>query len=124
MSNPKHHLSPPSPSFSGLPLTPENVRLAHSLIKPYIHRTPLLTCQTLNNLASTPRHPGGASPKINLYFKCENYQKIGAFKARGAFHTVIRLIEKLGLEEVKKRGVVTHSSGTALPPSRASTEAC
>jgi Acetohydroxy acid isomeroreductase, catalytic domain len=82
MSNPKSHLSSPSPSFSGLPLTPENVRLAHSLIKPYIHRTPLLTCQTLNNLASTPRRPGGANPKINLYFKCENYQKIGAFKAR------------------------------------------
>jgi Pyridoxal-phosphate dependent enzyme len=102
----------PSPSFSDLPLTPVNVLLAHDLIKPYIHRTPLLTCQTLNNIASTPRQPGGANPKINLYFKCENYQKIGAFKARGAFHAIIRLIEKCGLEEVRKKGVITHSSGT------------
>ncbi|KAF7510820.1 hypothetical protein GJ744_005920 [Endocarpon pusillum] len=112
--------SPPIPSFSNLPITPQNIRLAHSLISPYIHRTPLLTCQTLTTLASTaiPRsHPtgdviaGAATPKINLFFKCENYQKIGAFKARGAYHAVLRLIERDGLEEARKRGVVSHSSG-------------
>jgi threonine dehydratase len=54
---------------------------------------------------------GGEGPKFRLWFKCENFQKIGAFKARGAFHAVTRLIEELGVEEVRKRGVVTHSSG-------------
>lgn len=115
MPDSQHNLSPPSTSFSSLPLTPESIGLAHTLIKTYVHRTPLLTCQTLNNIASIPRHPGAASPKIDLYFKCENYQKIGAFKARGAFHAVIQLIEKLGLDEVRRKGVVTHSSGTVFP---------
>ncbi|ETI25147.1 hypothetical protein G647_04520 [Cladophialophora carrionii CBS 160.54] len=50
-------------------------------------------------------------PKFRLWFKCENFQKIGAFKARGAFHAVTRLVEELGLDEVRRRGVVTHSSG-------------
>jgi threonine dehydratase len=52
-----------------------------------------------------------ARPKIKLFFKCENFQRIGAFKVRGAFHAVARLIEEFGIEEVKRRGVVTHSSG-------------
>ncbi|RMZ82185.1 hypothetical protein DV738_g1800, partial [Chaetothyriales sp. CBS 135597] len=43
--------------------------------------------------------------------KKANFQKIGAFKPRGAFHATVRLIETLGLEEVRRRGVVTHSSG-------------
>jgi hypothetical protein len=47
-----------------------------------------------------------------LFFKCENFQKIGAFKARGAFHAIARLVEEMGIEEVRRRGVVTHSSGT------------
>lgn len=118
--------SPPASSFSNLALTPQNIRAAHSLISPYIHRTPLLTCQTLSTLASnpTPRsNPGdvgaaaaAAKPKINLVFKCENYQKIGAFKARGAYHAVLRLVERDGLETVRERGVVTHSSGEIFYP--------
>jgi len=52
-----------------------------------------------------------ANPTIRLFFKCENQQKIGAFKARGAFHAILRLIEEEGLENVRRRGVVTHSSG-------------
>ncbi|KAI5290934.1 hypothetical protein KEM54_006946 [Ascosphaera aggregata] len=97
---------------SPLPLTPAAVREAHALIKPYIHKTPLLINQTLNRLASSSQNETQkAIPKINFFFKCENYQRIGAFKARGAFHAVLRLIERLGLEEVKRRGVTTHSSG-------------
>jgi threonine dehydratase len=104
------------------PLTRDSVVAAHALIKPHIHRTPILTNSTLNNLASTPQTvealkgtqwegEAAAKPKIQLFFKCENLQRIGAFKVRGAFHAVTRLIEELGLEEVRKKGVVTHSSG-------------
>jgi len=99
------------------PLTRSSVQAAHERIKLYIHRTPVLTCSTLTQLASTPQDPSSlsntpfanqnpAKPKINLFFKCENHQKIGAFKARGAFHALSRLSK----EELSK-GVVTHSSG-------------
>lgn len=110
---------------------------AHKRIEKYIHRTPTVTCETLNQIASTPesqRCPttglnvaaepaphtngvqGGASkfkanPKVRLFFKCENQQKIGAFKARGAFHALGRLIEEEGIENVRQKGVTTHSSG-------------
>ncbi|KAL7623072.1 hypothetical protein AAE478_006751 [Parahypoxylon ruwenzoriense] len=54
-----------------------------------------------------------ASPKIRLWFKCENLQKVGAFKARGAFHAIERLKREPGWLEGggRERGVVTHSSG-------------
>lgn len=105
-----------------LPLTEANVRKAHQIIKPYVHRTPVLTSKTLNRIASTPqkeeeligtRYEGStpANPKINFFFKCENYQRIGAFKIRGAFHAIRRLLDERGEEEVRKRGVITHSSG-------------
>ncbi|KAK3327305.1 tryptophan synthase beta subunit-like PLP-dependent enzyme [Cercophora scortea] len=105
----------PTPSPSAPPLTRAGVVAARALIAPYIHTTPLLTCTTLTALASTPRSPGGASPTLRLYFKCENLQRIGAFKARGAFHA----IEQLKLRsppnnegnDWRSRGVVTHSSG-------------
>ncbi|XP_014560661.1 hypothetical protein COCVIDRAFT_88720 [Bipolaris victoriae FI3] len=103
-------------------LTRSNVEAAHALIKPHIHDTPVLTNTTLSNLASTPQTAEAlkgtqwegqepAHPKISLFFKCENFQRIGAFKVRGAFHAVTRLIEKEGIDEVRKKGVVTHSSG-------------
>ncbi|WWC70571.1 uncharacterized protein I206_104522 [Kwoniella pini CBS 10737] len=94
-----------------LPLTPESVRIAYSKIKDHVHRTPLLTSKTLNNIASTSSSNSNSAPKFNIYFKCENYQRIGAFKARGAFHAITHLIEVLGLDELRRRGVVTHSSG-------------
>ncbi|PGH14975.1 hypothetical protein AJ80_05738 [Polytolypa hystricis UAMH7299] len=100
-----------------LPLTEENVRKAYDIIKPYIHHTPVLTSKTLNRIASSPQTttdgqlPAAAQPKINLFFKCENYQRIGAFKVRGAFHAVLRLVQEMGEEDVRKRGLVTHSSG-------------
>ena len=100
-----------------LPLTRSSVRSAHELIKEHIHRTPVLTSKTLSNLASTPQSSKAligtpfegqqpARPKIKFFFKCENYQRIGAFKSRGAFHALARLSK-----EELSRGVVTHSSG-------------
>ncbi|KAF2030681.1 tryptophan synthase beta subunit-like PLP-dependent enzyme [Setomelanomma holmii] len=111
-----------TPHTTPAPLTRASVEAAHTLIKPYIHRTPILTNTTLNNLASTPQAPEAlkgtqweghepAKPKVRLFFKCENLQRIGAFKVRGAFHAVLRLVEERGIDEVRKKGVVTHSSG-------------
>ncbi|THV68903.1 tryptophan synthase beta subunit-like PLP-dependent enzyme [Aureobasidium pullulans] len=99
------------------PLTRSSVQAAHEAIKQHIHRTPTITCDTISRLASTPQSADSlkgtpfegrtpAKPQISLFFKCENYQKIGAFKARGAFHALSRLSK----EELSK-GVVTHSSG-------------
>ncbi|OCF62247.1 hypothetical protein L486_01915 [Kwoniella mangroviensis CBS 10435] len=93
-----------------LPLTSESIHKAYSKIQQYVHKTPLLTNKTINSIASSSSSTS-PSPKFNIYFKCENYQRIGAFKARGAFHAVTHLIDELGLEGVRKRGVVTHSSG-------------
>ena len=98
------------------PLTRDSVRKAHVLIKPYIHLTPVLQCTTLSTLASAPQTPSRlkntpfagqepAHPKLNLFFKCENQQKIGAFKARGAFHALARLTNG-----ELENGVITHSS--------------
>ncbi|HEX9828027.1 MAG TPA: pyridoxal-phosphate dependent enzyme [Flavobacteriaceae bacterium] len=67
----------------------------HERIRPYIHRTPVLTSQLLNDMSGA-----------NLFFKCENFQKMGAFKMRGATNAILSLSE-----EQRKKGVVTHSSG-------------
>jgi threonine dehydratase len=71
------------------------IRSAHERIRPYIHRTPVLTSSRLDEAS-------GAS----LFFKCENFQKIGAFKARGATNAVFSLDDAIA-----RRGVATHSSG-------------
>ena len=68
---------------------------AHERIKPYIHRTPVMTSRFLNELAG-----------CEMFFKCENFQKAGAFKVRGASNAVFGLTE-----EEAKNGVCTHSSG-------------
>ncbi|CEJ94687.1 Putative Threonine dehydratase catabolic [[Torrubiella] hemipterigena] len=98
---------------TSLPLTRSSVEAAHALIKPHIHLTPVLTNSTLDALASTPTAPGAAAPKLRLFFKCENLQRIGAFKARGAFHAVKRLLAEPGFLENggAEKGVITHSSG-------------
>ena len=64
-------------------------------IKPYIHETPILTSNLLNEIVG-----------CNIFFKCENFQKMGAFKMRGATNAILNLSE-----EQKDKGVVTHSSG-------------
>lgn len=117
-----------SHTTEALELTRENVIAAHALVKPHIHYTPVLTNTTLSTLASTPQSAEAlkgtpwegqapAKPKFKLFFKCENLQRIGAFKVRGAFHAVKRLIERTegGVEEVRRKGVVTHSSGESIP---------
>lgn len=73
----------------------KTIRIALERIKPFIHRTPILTCKSLNQMV-----------KAELYFKCENFQKVGAFKFRGATNAVLSLTD----EEASK-GVATHSSG-------------
>jgi len=73
----------------------DTIRAAHQRIRPYIHRTPVLTNSWLNDACSA-----------SLFFKCENFQKVGAFKARGATNAVFALDD-----ETARRGVATHSSG-------------
>lgn len=67
----------------------------HNRIKPFIHNTPVLTSRLLNDIAGT-----------QVFFKCENFQKMGAFKMRGAANAILSLTE-----EERLKGVVTHSSG-------------
>ena len=64
-------------------------------IKPYVHKTPVLTSRLINEIAGA-----------ELFFKCENFQKVGAFKFRGAINAILQLSE-----EEKAKGVATHSSG-------------
>lgn len=107
-----------SKNTQGRPLTREWVFDAHQRIKHNIHETPILTSHALSEIASAPQTPEAlqgtefegrtpAKPRINLWFKCENQQRVGAFKARGAFHALSRLFP--GQLE---GGVITHSSGT------------
>ncbi|MCY4656435.1 MAG: threonine/serine dehydratase [Gammaproteobacteria bacterium] len=71
----------------------ESVEQATQLLKGKVHRTPILQSSTLNEIAG-----------CDLYFKCENLQKTGAFKARGALNSVLNLPEEC-------HAVITHSSG-------------
>ena len=73
----------------------DSITAAHERIKPYIHRTPVLTSASIDEMAG-----------CHLFFKCENFQKVGAFKARGAMNAAL----KLSAEQLAK-GVATHSSG-------------
>src|ERR1700752_2094009 len=75
--------------------TPELVREARQRINAFISRTPVMTSETLD-----------ARSDARLYFKCENFQRAGVFKARGAFNAVLSL-----RESEAQRGVVTSSSG-------------
>ncbi len=72
-----------------------DVEAAHARIAPHIHRTPVLTSEYMNALTGA-----------ELFFKCENFQKAGAFKARGASNAVFGLSD-----EMAAKGVATHSSG-------------
>ncbi len=72
-----------------------DVQAAAARIKPYAHRTPVLTCTSLNELVGA-----------ELFCKCENFQKVGAFKFRGACNAVFSLSD-----EEARYGVATHSSG-------------
>jgi threonine dehydratase len=73
----------------------DDMLAAHERIKPHIHRTPVLTSSYFNELTGA-----------ELFFKCENFQKAGAFKVRGASNAVFGLSD-----EMAEKGVATHSSG-------------
>ena len=75
--------------------TAEDIRESHRLIRPLIHRTPIMSSEAINQMAGA-----------DIHFKCENFQKIGAFKMRGAANAASRLT----VEELS-RGLATHSSG-------------
>ncbi len=71
----------------------QDIRDAHARVRPHIHCTPIMTSQLLNEQLG-----------VDLYLKCENFQKVGAFKARGACNAVFGLPASVGI-------VATHSSG-------------
>src|SRR3989454_7232691 len=73
----------------------DSIQAAHERIRAHIHRTPVMTSTRLD-----------AANDASLFFKCENFQKIGAFKARGATNAVFALDDAAA-----KHGVATHSSG-------------
>ncbi|MBV1923214.1 MAG: pyridoxal-phosphate dependent enzyme [Flavobacteriaceae bacterium] len=75
--------------------TKKNLEHTYKRVQPFVHRTPILTSQLINELVGA-----------NLFFKCENFQKAGAFKMRGAINAIQQLSDNQ-----KNKGVVTHSSG-------------
>jgi len=78
-----------------LPVTFNDVAAAARRVAPHVHRTPVLRSRRLNDILGA-----------DIFLKCENLQRIGAFKARGAHNAVLALTD-----EQAARGVVTHSSG-------------
>jgi len=76
-------------------ITKQQIEEAHERIKPFIHKTPVLTSKTLDQISGA-----------ELFFKCENFQKIGAFKIRGGMNAVLSLPA-----EKRRKGIATHSSG-------------
>lgn len=75
--------------------TKQDLQNAHNSIKPYIHNTPVFTSQTINEITGA-----------EVFFKCENFQKMGAFKMRGGTYALQCLTD-----EQRAKGVATHSSG-------------
>jgi threonine dehydratase len=80
-------------------ITMTDIQQAAERIKPYAHRTPVFTNESLNQQVGA-----------QVFLKCENFQKVGAFKFRGATNAVFSLTD-----EEAARGVVTHSSGIVMP---------
>lgn len=76
-------------------ITKQDIEQAHERIKPYVHRTPILTSHSINEIAG-----------CNIFFKCENLQNVGAFKARGAMNAALQIPEAN-----RSKGIATHSSG-------------
>ncbi|MFD1095046.1 pyridoxal-phosphate dependent enzyme [Salegentibacter chungangensis] len=76
-------------------ITRQELEQVHQRILPHIHRTPVLTSHLINEISGS-----------DLYFKCENFQRMGAFKMRGAANAILNLSK-----DKQRKGVVTHSSG-------------
>lgn len=75
--------------------TLKEVKEAVKRVSPYVHRTPVLTSSTIDRMLDA-----------SIFFKCENFQRMGAFKFRGACNAILQLTQ-----EERARGVITHSSG-------------
>jgi len=73
----------------------EQLQESFKRVRPHVHQTPVLTSSTINRILSA-----------SVYFKCENFQRMGAFKMRGAINAILQMTE-----DERARGVVTHSSG-------------
>lgn len=76
-------------------ITKHDIEQAHERIKPYVHRTPVFTSHSIDELAG-----------CRVFFKCENFQNVGAFKARGAMNAALQISE-----DNRTKGIATHSSG-------------
>ncbi len=76
-------------------ITYHDVARAYEVVQPVVHKTPLLCSRTLNGLTGN-----------EVFFKAENFQRVGAFKIRGAYYKISSLTE-----EERRRGIVAHSSG-------------
>lgn len=76
-------------------MTNQDLLNCYNRISPYVHKTPVLQSRLINELVG-----------VEIFFKCENFQKMGAFKFRGATNAVLQLTD-----EQKQKGVATHSSG-------------
>ena len=81
-------------SYAMIP-TLKDVQSAVKRIEPYVHNTPVLTSSTIDRIMNA-----------TVFFKCENFQRMGAFKLRGATNAILQLSD-----EERARGVITHSSG-------------
>src|SRR5262245_7376178 len=84
-----------SPEIASVPIGVEDIGHAADRIAPWVHRTPVMTCRALD------AECGGS-----VFLKCENFQKVGAFKFRGALNAVLQLNDA-----DRRAGVITHSSG-------------
>lgn len=83
-------------------IAPERVLEAAARLAGVVHRTPVLTSHTLDERLSAD----GPSSAVTVFFKCENFQRMGAFKFRGAYNAISLLSDR-----DKAAGVITHSSG-------------
>jgi threo-3-hydroxy-L-aspartate ammonia-lyase len=72
-----------------------DISSAYTIVQPVVHKTPLLTSRSLNSRCGN-----------DVFLKAENFQRVGAFKIRGAYHKIATLTN-----EEKRHGVITHSSG-------------
>lgn len=76
-------------------ITKHDIEQAHERIRPHVHRTPVQTSHSINDIAG-----------CSIYFKCENLQNVGAFKARGAMNAAMQIPA-----DQRSKGIATHSSG-------------
>ena len=83
-----------APELPTIPIDVNAIRLAAERLAPWVHRTPVMTSKTLDRAG-----------KCSVFLKCENLQKVGAFKFRGAMNAILQL------KGAERDGVITHSSG-------------